>query len=518
MEKFLRKDIADLLTTGLDVNAYGRTELVVLDATFSSKEWSILMQQKGPATETLAELNHTLQISLGFDRNRERVALKLSQRVNRSNWTLTPKLKLFVLEELNVKSIVPCNDPLKYASLRAEPEFSVFGKRLGKSMPVVAKEVKAMSQEDILAFEKSGEITVAAHSLKLTDIKVHRDVVLDLSSMANQTIKLGGGLHQNCNAISVTKARKLRFVKPNKYWVESSQKRYVPCVGDNVLGIVVDSKADNFLVDIKGPALVFLPILSFEGGTRRNISKFEVGTLIDVRVVKANTGMNPKLSCTDATGKATGYGSLKDGFTFESSTGLARMTFLYFAIVLLNPRWNAKVITSVAGGFLTKAHVLLKQKNLEKEEAVLIMNGQIREERQEKTEKLLEGSQGASDSRMSQMLPDSEDVNQLVGDRLHGMSNGVTSLASLFRESMLSIVMLLSRPQQVQLIPQPDYMSTMCSLSERMPETMAWVEKRIDHLKDEMHMIETLLEKMQHKHTFLKAQLKDLEYFRRQQR
>ncbi|KAL7254184.1 hypothetical protein ACSBR1_008563 [Camellia fascicularis] len=79
----------------------------------------------------------------------------------------------------------------------------------------------------------------------------------------------------------------------------------------------------NFLVDIKGPALAFLPILSFEGGTRRNIPKFEVGTLIDVRVVKANTGMNPELSCTDATGKAAEYGSLKDGFTFESSTGLA---------------------------------------------------------------------------------------------------------------------------------------------------------------------------------------------------
>ncbi|KAL7222853.1 hypothetical protein ACSBR1_024530 [Camellia fascicularis] len=231
----------------------------------------------------------------------------------------------YVLEELNVKSIVPCNDPLKYASLRAKPEFSVLGKRLGKSMPVVAKEVKAMSQEDILAFDKSGEITVVAHSLKLTDIKVPGDVVLDLSSMANQTIKLGGGLHQNCDAISVMKAGKLRFVKPNKYWVESSQKRYVPCVRDNVLGIVVDSKADNFLVDIKGPALAFLPVLSFEGGTRRNIPKFEVGTLIYVRVVKANTGMNPELSCTDATGKAAEYGPLKDGFTFESSTGLARM-------------------------------------------------------------------------------------------------------------------------------------------------------------------------------------------------
>ncbi|GLT71292.1 hypothetical protein SLA2020_517180 [Shorea laevis] len=81
----------------------------------------------------------------------------------------------YVLEELNVRSLVPCNDTLKYASLRAEPDFSVLGKRLGKSMGVVAKEVKAMSQEKILAFEKAGEVTIAAHCLKLTDIKVVRD-------------------------------------------------------------------------------------------------------------------------------------------------------------------------------------------------------------------------------------------------------------------------------------------------------------------------------------------------------
>lgn len=85
------------------------------------------------------------------------------------------KLKEYVLEELNIRSLVPCNDPLKYASLRAEPDFSVLGKRLGKSMGVVAKEVKAMSQEDILAFEKAGEVTISNHCLKLTDIKVFRD-------------------------------------------------------------------------------------------------------------------------------------------------------------------------------------------------------------------------------------------------------------------------------------------------------------------------------------------------------
>ncbi|KAG5226440.1 isoleucine--tRNA ligase [Salix suchowensis] len=81
----------------------------------------------------------------------------------------------YVLEELNVRSLIPCNDALKYASLRAEPEFSVLGKRLGKSMGVVAKEVKAMSQIDILEFEKAGEVTIASHCLKLSDIKVVRE-------------------------------------------------------------------------------------------------------------------------------------------------------------------------------------------------------------------------------------------------------------------------------------------------------------------------------------------------------
>lgn len=39
-------------------------------------------------------------------------------------------------------------------------------------MGVVAKEVKAMSQENILAFERDGEVTIGGHSLKLSDIKV----------------------------------------------------------------------------------------------------------------------------------------------------------------------------------------------------------------------------------------------------------------------------------------------------------------------------------------------------------
>lgn len=29
----------------------------------------------------------------------------------------------YVMEEINVKTVTPCNDPLMYASLRAEPNF-----------------------------------------------------------------------------------------------------------------------------------------------------------------------------------------------------------------------------------------------------------------------------------------------------------------------------------------------------------------------------------------------------------
>ncbi|ONM39547.1 PNAS-3 related [Zea mays] len=150
------------------------------------------------------------------------------------------------------------------------------------------------------------ELRRPAPSPLVDNYVVPGDVVLDLSEMNNQTIKLGAGLRQECDTIEATSAGKLRQLKPNKYCIENSQKR-------------------NFLVDIKGPNLAFLPVLSFEGGTRRNIPKFKIGTLIYARVVKANSIMNPELSCMDATGKAAKFGQLKDGYMFDTSTGMSRM-------------------------------------------------------------------------------------------------------------------------------------------------------------------------------------------------
>ncbi|GJN18168.1 hypothetical protein PR202_gb05301 [Eleusine coracana subsp. coracana] len=120
------------------------------------------------------------------------------------------------------------------------------------------------------------------------------DIILDLSEMTNQTIKIGAGLRQDCDTIQATSAGMLRLSKPNKYWVESSHKSYIPSVEDTVLGVVVDIKPD-------------------------------VGTLVYARVVKANSIMNPELSCMDAMGKSTEFTDLKGGYMFDTSTGLSRM-------------------------------------------------------------------------------------------------------------------------------------------------------------------------------------------------
>nr|XP_043617414.1 putative exosome complex component rrp40 [Erigeron canadensis] len=222
-------------------------------------------------------------------------------------------------------------------------------------------------------------------SSKFVDqLVVPGDVILDLSNLSTQTIKLGGGLRQDGDSISVMKAGKLRFTKPNKYWVETSQKRYVPSVGDNVLGVVMDTKPENFIVDIKGPALAFLPVLSFEGGTRRNIPKFEAGTLLYLRVVSANIGMNPELSCMDANGKAAEYGILKEGYMFESSTGLSRMLLSsppHLVLEGLGKKLSFEIAVGINGRFWVNASqastVILVGNAIQKSESLSLVQQKI---------------------------------------------------------------------------------------------------------------------------------------------
>uniref|UniRef100_A0A7S3R0N5 isoleucine--tRNA ligase n=2 Tax=Dunaliella tertiolecta TaxID=3047 RepID=A0A7S3R0N5_DUNTE len=81
----------------------------------------------------------------------------------------------YVTSELNVREVECCADPLKYATLRAEPDFQALGKRLGPAMKAVCTEVKAMSSEAVLAMQEAGFVEVAGLRLEASDIKVKRD-------------------------------------------------------------------------------------------------------------------------------------------------------------------------------------------------------------------------------------------------------------------------------------------------------------------------------------------------------
>ncbi|KAH0454589.1 hypothetical protein IEQ34_016513 [Dendrobium chrysotoxum] len=182
----------------------------------------------------------------------------------------------------------------------------------------------ALRKTAVTLEQMDGHLSAPTQATSLFDQTViPGDIIVDLPSVAN--LRVGSGLRQDCFELLATKVGKLRYKKPNKYWLESSHKRYDPSAEDTILGIVVGRKSENFLVDIKSPSLALLPVVAFEGGTKKNIPKLEIGSLLYVRVVKANHGTNPELSCTDASGKAAQFGPLKEGYMFDSSTGLARM-------------------------------------------------------------------------------------------------------------------------------------------------------------------------------------------------
>lgn len=88
---------------------------------------------------------------------------------------LTGVLEGYVEEEVNVRVLTPCNDTLKFASLRAEPDWSILGKRLGKAMAAVGKAIKSLTQEDILRYDNGEALEVEGHTIAPGEMKVLHD-------------------------------------------------------------------------------------------------------------------------------------------------------------------------------------------------------------------------------------------------------------------------------------------------------------------------------------------------------
>ncbi|KAJ2910973.1 exosome non-catalytic core subunit rrp40 [Coemansia aciculifera] len=139
-------------------------------------------------------------------------------------------------------------------------------------------------------------------------------------------IRLGPGLLQVSDAVSAVAAGVLRSnSEMNQWWVAGNKRRYVAAVGEPVVGVVVARHGEGYRVDIGSAHDALLPMLAFEGATKRNKPNLTVGTVVYGRVVVANSVMDPEIECYNShTGKSEGYGELAEGFMFKCSLGLAR--------------------------------------------------------------------------------------------------------------------------------------------------------------------------------------------------
>ncbi|KAJ1774376.1 exosome non-catalytic core subunit rrp40 [Coemansia sp. RSA 2523] len=162
----------------------------------------------------------------------------------------------------------------------------------------------------------------------MADVKVvvPGDVIDTHTEEDDAVLRLGPGLTQHAGKVSAVAAGVLHASPDtNHFWVVGNKRRYVPAEGEPVVGVVLGRHGEGYRVDIGSAHDALLPLLAFEGATRRNKPNLVVGATVYARVSVANEMMDPELECFNShTGKSEGYGELTHGFTFKCSLGLAR--------------------------------------------------------------------------------------------------------------------------------------------------------------------------------------------------
>ncbi|OMO69619.1 FH interacting protein 1 [Corchorus capsularis] len=212
--------------------------------------------------------------------------------------------------------------------------------------------------------------------------------------------------------------------------------------------------------------------------------------------------------------------------------------------------WKGKIVQSTVeecreayATWIEMAHELLKQK-LDKQgdpSGSSTETDELQTEREVAIQEPSERPHNLSDPVRTLQMSDSLDVNQRLGSLLQASLTNASSIASLSSEFVrksysylkskghislilavafaviflmqVSIIVLLNRPQHIHVNYPVEYMGGMGGVGgERPGEAVAWLEKRMHHLKEEMVMVEARLERMWHEHAALKAQLKELGY------
>ena len=102
-------------------------------------------------------------------------------------------LSEYVAQECNVLSLETCADPLKFCTVRAQPDFQALGKRLGKDMGKVGGAIKNWGPADIAALERDGQVDVAGHTLTMQDVQIKRDFTQPAGTKPDELDAVGDG-------------------------------------------------------------------------------------------------------------------------------------------------------------------------------------------------------------------------------------------------------------------------------------------------------------------------------------
>ena len=125
------------------------------------------------------------------------------------------------------------------------------------------------------------------------------DELVEALTAISTDLKLGDGLLASVSgdSISASKSGLLVHRKPNRFFVQTACRRYIPATGDVVVGIVSDRNADFYRVQLHATSAAILPVLAFDGATKRNKPSLLVGAVVFARVAKCSRHMEPELSC-----------------------------------------------------------------------------------------------------------------------------------------------------------------------------------------------------------------------------
>lgn len=198
--------------------------------------------------------------------------------------------------------------------------------------------------------------------------------VIHEAAASQQHTKLGPGLlptphtpqapatlssiHTGALGHILTKQRTARAAVPvvpvHGWYVESARRRYVPCEGDRVIDQVTNRGAESYTVTLFSAHHASLPVLSFEGASRRNRPHLEIGALVYARIESAEPWTEPVLSCIDPVhNKADGMGELK--VAQEPDLSMVWQVSLPLAQSLLRP--NHTLLPSVSRHFAFEAAI-----------------------------------------------------------------------------------------------------------------------------------------------------------------